>query len=184
MTYFDLFFAFFYIGVFTIGGGYAMIPLINQQFAGGGFIEIEELTNIIAIAEMSPGPFAVNAAAFIGMNQHGMLGVIISVLGLVTPSLIIITIVALLFFQINKKPAIKAALQGIRPVVWALIIFSTIIVAQSAFHLPTHEHNFSLRLSIFSIIIFLIAFICMRLFKKVTPVIFVVAAGVVGAIFL
>jgi len=184
MNYFELFFTFFRIGLFTIGGGYAMIPLINQTFAGGGLIEIEQLTNIIAIAEMSPGPFAVNAAAFIGTSLHSVPGAIVAVLGLVAPSLIIITFVCLIFFQINKKHTVKAVLGGIRPVVWALIIFSTLLVAKSAFYTPNEEQLFGLSVNIIAIIVFLVAFACMRKFKKITPVAFVAIAGIFGAFFL
>lgn len=178
MTHFELFFMFFRIGLFTIGGGYAMIPLIKQGLVG--VLEIEEITNIIAIAEMSPGPFAVNTAAFVGTNLHGLTGSVVAVLGLVSPSIIIVTVVALFFFQINKKPAIKAALGGIRPVVWALIIFSTVIVAQSALYTP--DAHFPIDLA--ATTLFILAFFCMRLFKKISPVVFVAAAGVVGAFLL
>jgi len=178
MTHFELFFMFLRIGLFTIGGGYAMIPLIKQGLAG--VMEVEEVTNIIAIAEMSPGPFAVNTAAFVGTSLHGITGMIIAVLGLIAPSLVIITVVALFFFQINKKPAVKGALGGIRPVVWALIIFSTIIVAKTAFYRPCAQ----LSVDFAAVILFIAAFACMRKFKKISPVAFVAAAGLFGAVFL
>ena len=184
MSYFELFFTFFRIGLFTIGGGYAMIPLINQAFTGSNILEIEELTNIIAIAEMSPGPFAINAAAFIGINLYCIPGAVVAVLGLIAPSLIIITIVSLLFFHIHKKSTTKAMLGGIRPVVWALVIFSTVFIAKSSFYAPSETHFLDLPVNIIAILVFVITFACIQKLKKTTPIVFISVAGIFGAFFM
>jgi chromate transporter len=183
MIYLDLFLTFLKIGLFTIGGGYAMIPMIKQEYAG--YFDIAEITNIIAISEAAPGPFAVNAAVFVGMTAGGgLFGAVSAVAGLVLPSVVIITAVTLFFYKINKKPAVVAALSGIRPVVWALIAFAAVLVAKSAFYKPEEALPFGIPFDIPNIMIFAAAFACMRFFKKTTPVAFVAAAGVVGAVFL
>jgi len=176
----ELFITFFQFGLFTIGGGYAMIPLIKQWLESSGYLSIDEIANIIAIAEMSPGPFGINAAAFTGMQLYGIPGAIIAVAGLIAPTLVIVSIVALFFFHVSKTPAVKAALNGIRPVVWALIIFATLLVAQAAFLWAEQPLFLGQYIDVNSVIIFAVAFACMQRFKKINPAAFVAAAGVVG----
>ena len=180
MTYLKLFFAFFRIGLFTIGGGYAMIPFIWQELLAGGYMTETEITDLIAIGGILPGPFAVNAATFTGMKLHALPGAVICTLGIVAPSIIITTFVALFFFNINKKPAVQAALYGIRPAVLALILFATFKIAQDAFSLPgeTFSPDF------ISMAMFLAAFLFMLFFKKVSPIYVILGAGVIGAVFL
>ena len=91
-----LFWTFFKIGLFTIGGGYAMIPLITQESVAAGWATETELMNYLAISESTPGPFAVNCATFIGFSQYGVLGALFATLGVISPSFIIILIIACL----------------------------------------------------------------------------------------
>lgn len=186
MALFNIFFIFAKIGLFTIGGGYAMIPLIQQELVANGFLSIEEITNIIAISEMTPGPFAVNAATFVGMKLYGIPGALVCTLGVISPSLVIMTLVARFFFNINKKPVVQSILYGVRPVVWALILYATLTVARSAFigadsalvgALPTS-------VDIPCVLLFAVVFVCMLRIKKVSPIVFIFSAGVFGAIFL
>ncbi len=124
-----LFFVYFEIGLFTIGGGYAMIPLIQQEIVNHyHWITLQEFTDFIAIAESTPGPFAVNTATFVGMRVGGLLGAFFAVLGCILPSFIIILIIAkwLKNFQDNKF--VKGALYGMMPVVIALILNAVFIL--------------------------------------------------------
>ena len=94
MTYLTLFWTFFKIGLFTFGGGYAMLPLIQQYVLGFGWLSEEELVNFVAVSESTPGPFAINIATYVGSSQAGVLGAFFTTLGVVLPSFIIIFIVA------------------------------------------------------------------------------------------
>ena len=96
MIFLTLFYTFFLIGLFTFGGGYAMIPMITEQVTMKGWMSISELQNFIAISEMTPGPFAINIATFIGSKVGGFFGSVCATLGVVMPSLIIIIIVAII----------------------------------------------------------------------------------------
>ena len=184
MIYLKLFFAFFKIGLFTIGGGYAMIPLIQQELVGT-YMTMDEFIDVIAISEVTPGPFAVNSATFTGMKLRSIPGAVVCTLGVIGPSLVIMTFVALFFFNINQKPAVRAALFGIRPAVWALILSATIGVAKNVFLSVQQGQGFTLSaFNIPGICVFAVVFACMRFAKKINPIFFILGAGVFGAVFL
>lgn len=137
MIYLALFWEYFKIGLFTIGGGYAMLPLVTQVVEQRGWLTSEELLNFIGIAESTPGPFAINLATFIGVKVGGTtsLGVFGSVLGafvatfaVVLPSLVIIIIVTRLFDKFSKSKYVQGVLYGIKPVVVGLILSALITV--------------------------------------------------------
>jgi chromate transporter len=116
--------SFFKIGLFTIGGGYAMIPLIREELIANSWMTATEITDVIGIANMTPGPFAVNTATFAGMKIYGIGGAIACTLGVILPSLIITMIVARFFFSYNNHRLVQGALMGIRPTVVALIAYA------------------------------------------------------------
>lgn len=121
---FDLFYTFFKIGLFTIGGGYAMLPLIKKEvIETHAWLSAEEFMDVIAIAEMTPGPIAVNTATFVGYRLAKIPGALAGTLGVILPSLIIITIIAAYFVQYNVSeiPRIKGAFTALRPAVVGLI---------------------------------------------------------------
>ena len=126
MIYLTLFYTFFLIGLFTFGGGYAMIPMINEQVTSNGWMNTSELQNFIAVSEMTPGPFAVNIATFVGSKVGGVFGAVCATLGVVLPSLIIIIIVALILRKFLNNKFVKGALFGVRPIVLALILSTAI----------------------------------------------------------
>ena len=124
-----LFAAYFKIGLFTIGGGYAMIPLIQQEIVDThAWISMQQFTNFIAIAESTPGPFAVNTATFVGMKIAGIPGAVAAVLGCILPSFIIILIIAKWMQSFSENKFVKSALYGMMPVVIALILNAVIIL--------------------------------------------------------
>ena len=98
MLYLELFLTFFKIGLFTIGGGYAMLPLIQADVQAKGWMTAEELVNFIAVSESTPGPFAVNVSTYVGAELAGLPGAFCATLGVVLPSFLIILLVALLSF--------------------------------------------------------------------------------------
>lgn len=117
-----LFFAFFKIGLFTFGGGYAMIPLIQEEVTKNGWLTAEEVIDIVGIAESTPGPIAVNLATFVGTSQMGVLGALVATLGVILPSFIIILLIAIIFKKIMDNKYVKSILKGINPVIIGLIL--------------------------------------------------------------
>ena len=131
MILLKLFLTFFEIGLFTFGGGYAMISLIREKVLIYGWLTEEELLNMIAISESTPGPIAVNMATFVGSSEAGILGSIVATLGVVLPSFIIILIISALIRSFLKYNGVKAFLGGVRPCVVALILTTSITMALS-----------------------------------------------------
>ena len=122
MIYLELFLTFLRIGAFSFGGGYGMISLIREEALAHGWLTEEALLNMIAVAESTPGPIAVNMATFVGSSQGGVLGAAIATLGVVLPSFIIILIIAMALRGLMKYAGVKAFLGGIRPCVVGLIL--------------------------------------------------------------
>src|SRR5574344_2034731 len=127
MIFLELFYVFFLIGLFTFGGGYAMIPMIEEQVVTRGWISESTLVNFIALSESTPGPFAINIATFVGSQTGGIFGAICATLGVILPSFIIILIIAVLISRFMKNRFVRGALSGVRPIVLGLI-FGTAIV--------------------------------------------------------
>lgn len=129
MIYLQLFWTFFKIGLFTIGGGQAMIPMISQEVVEKGWLTIEEVQSFIAISESTPGPFAVNIATYTGVSVlqsagvgESILGAICATFGVVLPSLIIITLIAMAFSNFIKKPAVQGVFTYVRSTVTGLLL--------------------------------------------------------------
>lgn len=119
----DLFWVFFKIGAFTFGGGYAMIPIIQKEVVDNkNWITDEDILNIVAIAESTPGPIAINSATFIGYKVAGVWGSVAATLGVVIPSFVVISIIAFFLSKFSKYPAVQYAFYGIRAGVLALVI--------------------------------------------------------------
>ena len=129
----QLFWTYLKIGTFTLGGGYAMLPLIQREVVDNkGWIDEEEFLNMIALAQAAPGLIAVNSAIFIGWRVGGWKGVCGAVLGAVLPSFLIILAIAMVFQDWKELPAVEAAFKGIRPAVVALIAAPLFKMAKSA----------------------------------------------------
>ncbi len=122
MLYMQLFFSFFQIGMFSFGGGMAAVPLIQQQVVNGhDWLTMSEFTDLITIAEMTPGPIAVNSSTFVGMRIAGVPGALVATLGCILPSCVIVALLAWLYFKYQNLAYIQGALAGLRPAVVALI---------------------------------------------------------------
>jgi chromate transporter len=132
MIYLELFLTFLQIGAVSFGGGYGMISMIREQTISRGWLTEEELLNMIAVAESTPGPIAVNMATFVGSTQGGILGSLLATLGVVLPSFIIILIIAAFIRNLLKFAGVKAFLSGIRPVVVGLILSTAATMLLSA----------------------------------------------------
>ena len=128
-----LFITFFMIGLFTIGGGYAMIPLIEREVVERkGWISREDFLDLLAIAQSAPGVFAVNISIFIGYRMRKSIGSIFCALGTVLPSIIIILAIALFIGNYRDNQIVENVFKGIRPAVIALILTPTIRLASKA----------------------------------------------------
>ncbi len=120
--YISLLGSFMKIGVFTFGGGYAMIPLIEAEvIEHRGWVKKEEFLDLLTIAQSIPGPLALNTSAFVGYKMRGYLGALVSLLGVVLPSFVILLLVALFFSTIRDNAIVVAAFNGMRPAVVALM---------------------------------------------------------------
>ena len=128
MIYLQLFYTFFLIGLFTFGGGYAMIPMIQEQVVGNGWISEKALLDFIAISEVTPGPFAINISTFVGNSVGGIFGAICATVGVILPSLIIIIIVAVVMKKLIGNRFMQGALTGVKPIVLALILSTAILL--------------------------------------------------------
>lgn len=130
---FKLFATFFRIGLFTFGGGYAMIPLLERDVVQrNGWIKPTEFTDLLAIAQSSPGVFAVNMAVFVGYRMRGIAGALSAAIGCALPSVVIILLIALFFRQFRHVELVNNIFKGLRPVVVALIAVPVFNVAKSA----------------------------------------------------
>lgn len=141
----DIFLSFLKIGLFTIGGGYAMIPLISDTAIGKGWITEELLIDFIAIAESTPGPFAVNVATFIGLDVGGALGVFCAIMGLLLPSIVIMLVIFYLSKKMLSNKHVQDAFTMIRPTVTALILaaFASVLYAVVAIENESNETTFN-----------------------------------------
>ena len=118
----ELLFSFVQIGLFSVGGGYAAIPLIREQTVTlHGWLTAEEFMHLAAIAEMTPGPIAINGATFAGLKVAGLPGALAATLGCILPSLVIVSVLATLYRRCREMPMLQGILAALRPAVAALI---------------------------------------------------------------
>ena len=166
-----LYLAFLKIGTFSFGGGYAMLPFIQKEIVEkNNWISMSQLTDIIGISQMTPGPVAINSATFVGYKVGGVFGSIVATLGVITTSFILVTVINKLLDKFKESKVIKATLLGMRPILIALIIYAFFDLAKEAY------------IDIKSIIITLIIGVIL-LSKKVHPILVIVIAAVLGLIF-
>lgn len=167
MIYLQLFWTFFKIGLFTFGGGYAMIPLISQEVVGLNWLTEAQLINYIGISEATPGPFAINIATFVGATQGGFFGAVCSTLGVVLPSFIVILLVASIFRHFEENKFVKGALRGINPVVYALIIGTGVVLLVKNFWTNAFDFSATPDFDYISLIIAAVVVAGSLVFKKV-----------------
>lgn len=179
MIYLTLLLTFFKIGVFTFGGGYAMLPLIQEQVEAHSWLTEQEFVNFIAISESTPGPFAVNISTYVGMETGGIIGAFCATLGVVLPSFIIILIVARFFSKFQSNHLVRGGMSGLKPAVVGLIASAVISTGKTVFF-PA-----AISLTFFSSVLFIsssIIFIGMLILsiKKVHPIIVILLSAVCG----
>ena len=134
MIYLQLFFSFLQIGLFSFGGGYAAMPLIQGQVVTiHGWLTISEFTDLITISQMTPGPIAVNSATFVGLKIAGIPGAVVATAGCILPSCIIVTILARLYLKYRNLDLLQGVLKSLRPAVVAMIASAGILILKDAF---------------------------------------------------
>lgn len=170
MILLDLFLTFFKVGAFTFGGGYAMLPLIQEEVVNNAWLSENDIINFIAVSESTPGPFAINIATYIGSEMAGIIGAICATIGVILPSLIIIILVAKLFEKFKTNKIIKGCMTGLKPAVVGLIGASVLSIGKTVFI----ENGFSF--------VSLVLFLSMSVlaFKKVHPIIIILISAIVG----
>lgn len=174
-----LYFSFFQVGLFAFGGGLAALPLIREQTVIiHAWLDPNTFTDLVTIAEMTPGPIALNAATFVGMRVQGIMGAFAATLGCVTPSLIIVLILARLYKAWRDKPGFQGILSGLRPAAVALIAsagLSILILALFGNHGTVPE-----KLDYIALICFSLALFVLRKWKP-SPILVIFGAGILGA---
>ena len=167
----DLFISFFKIGAFSFGGGYAMLPLIEEEVIQvHAWITTTEFIDVLAIAEMTPGPIAVNSATFLGYKVAGVLGSAVATFGVILPSFLVMSLIFHFIFKFKNSPYVDWVFKGIRPVVLGLIAAAAISVGRSTF------------VDIPSVIIAVLLFYIVA-FRKFNPISAIVVAGILGVVF-
>ncbi len=167
----EMFGVFAKIGAFTLGGGYAMVPLIQSEVVDKkGWIDKEEFVDILAVAQSTPGALAVNMASFVGYRVKGIVGAVTATLGCVLPSFITILIIAAFFTKVMGQRIVERAFMGIRPAVAALIAFSVIKIAKTSNIKPVWY-------------IISVAAALLIIFVDMDPILIILLSGIFGAIF-
>lgn len=172
-----LFAIFFSINALAFGGGYAMIPLIEQQVVSAGFLTTAQVADVVAISEMTPGPFTVNAATFAGMKTAGLPGAMVATLGVILPAAFYSILVAKYYFKFENNRLLQDALYGIRPMSVALIGFAIVRMGWQAIvvaGLPGSIDLVALALAAATLL-------CLKVFK-ISPILCLLVSGGMGLI--
>lgn len=175
----ELFLTFFKIGLFTFGGGYAMLPLIQEEVLAHKWMEIEEIINFIAVSESTPGPFAINCATYVGMETGGVFGAICATLGVVLPSFIVILIVARFYKKFKESKIVSSVMTGLRPAVIGLIGSALVSMILTVF-LPNGFDFGSIVIPDLLVSLAIAVVMTVLVFKKVHPIIIIVLSAVAG----
>lgn len=164
MIYLQLFLSFLQVGLFSIGGGYAAIPLIQSAVVDTrGWMSLNEFTHLITIAEMTPGPIFINGATFVGNRMAGIPGAIVATFGSILPSLIIVSLLAYLYIRYKKLDLLHGTLSTIRPVVISLIMSAGLSILLLL--LFNNQPKVLTNTNWLGLVIFAIAFFILRRFK-------------------
>jgi chromate transporter len=179
MVLLKLFLVFCKVGLFGFGGGYAILPLIQQELMANNWISSEEFSNIAAISQMTPGPIAVNAATYVGYKVGGVWGSALATFGVSLPSFILVILAAHFIMKFKNNHLVESAMKGIRPVTIAFIASSAIFFALESFV----DVNLPLMINPGAFAIFVLA-IAASLFFKLDTILTIFLAGVIGLIIL
>lgn len=168
MIFLKLFIAFFKIGLFSFGGGYAMIPLMEKEAVRiNMWLTLPQMVDIISVSQMTPGPIAINLATFVGYKTAGILGSLSATIGVVLPSFVIVLMIAKYYNKFKEMDTVQRAFQGIRPMTVALIGSAAFLIAQSAL------------IDVETVVIGVVSFLLLQ-YTKVSMILLILAAGISG----
>lgn len=178
MIYIQLFLSFLQIGALSFGGGYAAMPLIQNQVVNlHSWLSMSEFSDLVTISQMTPGPIAINAATFVGLKTAGILGAIVATLGCILPSCIIVTMITYFYMKYRHLDFLQKILKVLRPVVIALIATAGISILVSAFF-PDEVISIN-KLQIQMVVIFIIC--CVLLMKyHMNPIMVMILSGIMN----
>ncbi|MBQ2972439.1 MAG: chromate transporter [Ruminococcus sp.] len=182
MIYLILFLEFFKIGAFTFGGGYAMIPFIQETVAKHNWMSTAELVDFIAVSESTPGAFAVNISTYVGSQVGGFFGAVCATTGVVMPAFLIIILIAKIYDKFKNSKTVKGAMFGLKSVVVGLIASTVVSIGLEIFFANGFTtsvfatSSFWFSLVVFAIMLFLL------LYKKFSPVLIVVLSATLGIV--
>ena len=182
MIYLQLFLSFLQIGLFSFGGGYAARPLIQDQVVTGHhWLTMAEFTDLITISQMTPGPIAINSATFVGIKIAGVGGALVSTLGCILPSCIIVTCIARLYLKYRNMSMLQGILGSLRPAVVAMVASSGISILISSFW----GSEAAIVLKNTNLVLVAVFLLCVVLLKKfkMNPILVMVLAGVINTLF-
>jgi chromate transporter len=187
MLFLNLTGIFFKLGLLTIGGGYAMLPLIQREIIQYGWITPQEFVDIVAIAEMTPGPIAINAATFVGYRLAGVFGALVTTTAISLPSLLIILAISRFMQHFEEHPVVKSIFFGVRPAVAGLVTSAALYIVRTAL-IGVQAPQASLRdmllaVNPFLLLISLITFIILNK-TKIHPILSICIAGGLGILLL
>lgn len=182
MVYLELLWSFIQIGLFSVGGGYAAMPLIQHQVVDlHPWLTMNQFADIMTISEMTPGPIAINCATFVGIQVAGIPGAIVATVGCVLPSCIVVLLLATIYYRFRGLSLVQGILKGLRPAVVAMIASAglslLILSVYGQRTIPAEPQN----LDPIPVVIFAVAFFVLRKWKP-SPVWVMLGAGAVGAL--
>ena len=186
MIYLELFYEFFKIGLFTFGGGYAMIPLVKETAVDNGWLLLEEFNAMIGVCESTPGPVAINMATFIGSTQGGILGSICATFGVVLPSFLIILLISSVLKRFSENKIFKNFIKGVKPVVTALILSTGIILLAECIGFNVDEIQFDFNIvttCVFALILILYIVFTKVFKKKISSILIIIISAGLGIVF-
>lgn len=182
MIYLELLWSFFQIGLFSIGGGYAAMPLIQNQVVDvHPWLSMTQFADIMTIAEMTPGPIAINSATFVGIQVAGIPGAIIATIGCILPSCVIVITLAYIYYRFRGLRMVQGVLTGLRPAVVAMIASAGITLVIMAFYGERIVPADLSGINIISVIIFVVGFFVLRKWKA-NPIYVMLGAGAAGVL--
>lgn len=178
MIYLQLFLSFLQIGALSFGGGYASMPLIEAQIVTShGWLTMTEFSNLVTIAEMTPGPIAVNAATFVGTKVAGVLGALVATAGCILPACVLVMLIARLYLKYRNLTVLQSVLGSLRPAVVAMIASAGLTILMNAFWggrtVVLANTNYVM------VAIFVLSFVLLRK-TKLSPIAVMVLAGVLN----
>lgn len=176
--YIKLYFIFLKIGLVSFGGGLSMLPLIEEEILSRGWMTSVEFMNLVSIAQMTPGPIAINSATYVGNNTAGILGGVVATIGVMTPSIIIMLLLSNVVIKLKGNPYKEAFFLGMKPVVIALISYAGYKIAMATFII---EGNNTINYK--TLFIGIVSYIVLSKYK-INPIYMIIVAGGMGLVIL